>query len=102
VYILGVHEDDLTPFRLALRDQLRGASSRPKASGASPVTNGLGEALVALAARSRELGLHAEALVILVKRELESAVVHAAADSGTHDSMRQVLVTSAIKAYYLQ
>jgi hypothetical protein len=102
VYILAVHEDDLTPFRTALRDQLRGHLARPTTSTKLAVTAPLADSLVALAARARELELHAEALVILVKRELESAVVHVAADSGTHDSMRQLLVTSAIKAYYLQ
>jgi len=101
VYIRVVHEDDLTLFRDVLRNELRSHSARPVKSSVA-ITAVLSHALVALAARARELGLHAEALVILIKHELEAAVVNVAADSGTHDGMRRVLVTSAIKAYYLQ
>jgi hypothetical protein len=93
-YIFPVLEDALAKFRACLREQLRCPQER---------SLDCMSALELLAVAAHRAGLRAEQLIILIKTEWEHAIQHSVwDDSVEHQRLRRTLVTSAIKAYYLQ
>ncbi|MGI9090204.1 MAG: hypothetical protein ACR2GG_03760 [Gemmatimonadaceae bacterium] len=94
-YIGGVFDEaTMTQFRAAVRERVADPSG-PR----DPLTR----AIMAMAAEARQSGMTAEELVISIKREwnemLDAGVVQHGAE---HVAVRDSVVTSAIRAYYVQ
>jgi hypothetical protein len=86
-------DDALAPLRAALRSQRVHSTD---------VCDPLAVAAAAFAVDARNAGIRVEDVVIHVKKEIESAVNGGMVEVTLHEPVRHLLVTSAIKAYYLQ
>lgn len=94
-YIGGVlDEATMTQFRAAIRERVADPSG-PREP--------LARSIVAMAAEARQRGLTAEQLVIGIKREWEGMLDAGLVQYGAENvALRDSVVTSAIRAYYVQ
>lgn len=95
-YYIGpvLSKDTMTQFRAAIEGRIVGRTDARES---------LATAVRALAAEARESGIPAEKMVLFIKKTwdelMDDGIVSHDAD---HSRLRDSVVTSAIKAYYVQ
>ncbi|MGI8545850.1 MAG: hypothetical protein ACR2M1_00720 [Gemmatimonadaceae bacterium] len=96
MYYIGAVLDEatMTQFRAAIRERVADPSG-PREP--------LARAIAAMAAEARRSGVTAEQLVISIKREWEGMLDAGVVQYGAEGvALRDSVVTSAIRAYYVQ
>lgn len=89
-------DDTTTQFRAAVQERIADPTG---GNGRDLLTR----ALAALVAEARQHGMTAEQLVIRIKREWAHMADAGLLPPGNeHESLRNAVVTSAIRAYYVQ